>query len=319
MKPKIISLDQIKTVISKIDLINPIKEGFIAYSSGRAVVPPVGELLLDQGEVHIKYGYIKHSPCYVVKVASGFYNNPALGLASSNGLILLFSQTTGELIAILLDEGFLTDTRTAVAGAIAAEYLAPKKIKKIGIIGTGTQAKLQLLYLKEQTVCREVLVWGLNEKNLHAYRDEMEQYGFQIEVTSDIRGCLRHCNLIVTTTPAISPLFYLSDVQPGTHITAVGSDTPDKQEFDSNILKAADLVVADSMAQCRVRGEIHHAIKAKHVTEYEVTELGHIISGKRAGRTSEEQLTVIDLTGVAVQDIKVSEAVYNYLTTSKFY
>ena len=124
---KIATLAQIKDVLPSLDLIPAIEEGFVAYSSGRAIVPPVGELILEKGEVHIKSGYIQGEDFYVIKIASGFYGNPALGLPSGNGCMLLFKQSTGESAAILLDEGHLTDVRTAVAGAVAAKYLrAPK-------------------------------------------------------------------------------------------------------------------------------------------------------------------------------------------------
>ena len=307
---KIITLEQINKILPTLDLVPAIEAGFAAYSAGQAEVPPVGELLLDKGDVHIKYGYLKDDEFYVIKIASGFYDNPALGLPSSNGLMLLFSQQTGELISILLDEGFLTDTRTAIAGAIAAKYLAPKQVERIGIVGTGTQARLQLIYLKRVVACRDVLVWGRGKKQLAQYHTEMEKYDFQIEMTTDITNILHTCNLIVTTTPATSPLLHLSDLQSGVHVTAVGSDTPDKQELEAAILGQADLVVADSISQCLVRGEIHQAIKTGYLTENKLIELGNIIKGKANRRTSDNQITIADLTGVAVQDIKIAETVY---------
>ena len=310
MEPKIITLNQIKDIVSSLDLMPAIEQGFVAYSSGRAIVPPVGELLLEKGEVHLKYGYIQTGEYYVIKIASGFYNNPVLNLPSGNGLMLVFSQQTGELICILLDEGFLTDTRTAIAGAIAAKYLAPKQVERIGIVGTGTQARLQLMYLKRVVTCRDVLVWGRGKKQLAQYHSEMEKYNFQIETTTDITNILRTCNLVITTTPTTSPLLHLSDLQSGVHITAVGSDTSDKQELEAAILGRADVVVADSISQCLVRGEIHQAIKTGYLTENILIELGNIIEGKAKGRTSDNQITIADLTGVAVQDIKIAETVY---------
>ncbi len=135
------------------DLIPGIEAAFVAYSAGRAVVPPVGELLLPdvQADVHIKYGYIAGEPYYVIKIASGFYQNPEKGLPSSNGLMLVFRRATGELAAILLDEGLLTDLRTGAAGAVAAKHLAPKTVRRIGIVGSGTQARHQLRMLKAVT------------------------------------------------------------------------------------------------------------------------------------------------------------------------
>ena len=134
---KLVTLEEIKAVLPGIDLLTAIEAGFVAYSEGRCIVPPVGELLMDKGEVHIKYGCLTDDPFYIIKIASGFYGNPGLGLPSSNGLMLLFSQQTGELVCILLDEGHLTDLRTAVAGAISAKYLAPQPVRRIGIMGTG--------------------------------------------------------------------------------------------------------------------------------------------------------------------------------------
>ncbi len=311
---KTISLEQIKEILPRLDLIPAIEAGFVAYSAGRAVVPPVGELLLDKGEVHIKYGYLRHHDYYVIKIASGFYQNPGLGLPSSNGLMLLFSQETGELKSILLDEGHLTDIRTAVAGAIAAKYLAAKKVERIGMVGTGIQARLQLRYLKGVTTCRQVLVWGRGEPQLSHYRHDMGAEGFAIETTRNATDILRTCNLVITTTPATEPLLHVSDVRTGTHITAVGADTPHKQELDPAILRKADLVVADSIVQCLARGEIYKAIQSKRITQDRLVELGNIIAGETPGRTSDDQVTVADLTGVAVQDIKIATAVYEAST-----
>ena len=306
---KVISLDQIMKVLPSIDLISEIEKGFIAYSQKKAVVPPVGELLLEKGEVHIKYGYINEDEYYVIKIASGFYENSKLGISSSNGLMLLFKQETGELETILLDEGYLTDIRTAVAGAIAAKHLAPKKVERIGIVGTGIQARQQLNYLKQVTDCKSVLVWGRGESQIEEFRNKMESEGFSVKGTTAASEVLLSCNLIVTTTPAKEPLLFAPGLQSGTHITAVGSDTPQKQELSSEIIGQADLVVADSISQCLERGEIFQAITSGDITEEKLTELGSIVSGNAIGRTSEDQITVADLTGVAVQDMMIAKAV----------
>jgi ornithine cyclodeaminase len=305
----IFTLDQIKAVLDEIDLVPGIEKGFEQYSSGQAVVPPVGELLLEKGEVHIKYGYLRGGEYYVIKIASGFYENPKVGLPSSNGMMLVFSQQTGLPAAILLDEGQLTDIRTAVAGSIAAKHLAPESVRRIGIVGTGTQARLQLRYLKAVTPSRDVLVWGRGQTQLNAYIHEMTPHGFRVETTMDTDAILGTCNLIVTTTPAAKPLLKVEHLQSGTHITAVGSDTPQKQELDARILARADLVVADSIVQCLERGEIHQAIKANVLSKDKIVELGNVISGDVPSRSDDAQITISDLTGVAVQDIGIALAV----------
>lgn len=309
------NLEQIKDGLALVDHVSAIEEGFIAYSQGKAVVPPVGELLFEKppGDVHIKYGYITGEEYYVIKVASGFYENARLGLPTNNGLMLLFKQKTGELACILLDEGVLTDVRTAAAGAVAARYLAPHHVDCIGIVGTGTQGRMQLQFLNSIVDCTDVIVWGRNQHHLDEYKKDMELLGYTVEPTTDAGDVARAATLIVTATPSVSPLLTADDIQKGTHITAVGSDTPEKNELDPKILQHADIVVADSISQCLVRGEIHHALKAGLIREEDLVELGNVISNKNLQRSSDEQITMADLTGVAVQDIQIAKTVYEVL------
>lgn len=311
----IITLEQIREVLPKIDLMSEIEAAFVAYSEGRAVVPPVGELVMQEprGDVHIKYGYMTGEEYYVIKIASGFYDNHKLGLPTSNGMMLLFSQKTGEPVAFLLDECWLTEVRTAVAGAIAAKYLAPKHVERIGIVGTGTQARMQLEYLAPVTSCRDVLAWGRDDAKIAAYGADMAEHGFEVSTTRDAAEIAGSCNLIVTATTATAPLLDWSDsLSRGAHITAMGSDTETKRELDPAILREADLVVADSVSQCLMRGEIHWALKQGLLEQGAIVELGSVIAGE-AGRTADDQLTVADLTGVAVQDMAISKAVYEAL------
>lgn len=310
--PVILGWPEIERLIRGIDLVGAMEEGFVAYSRGNCVVPPVGELLLDEprGEVHIKYGYIRGGEFYVIKIASGFFDNPQQGLAAGNGMMLLFAQGTGEPAAILLDEGRLTDLRTAAAGAVAAKHLAPATVDRIGIIGTGVQARRQLELLRGVVDCTKVTVSGRNEDKLSAYKEEMAGHGFEITTTRHPEEVAEQCRLIVTTTPASEPLLAVDDIRPGTHITAVGSDTPDKQELDSAILARANLVVADSLSQCRLRGEISQALRAELLNLESAVELGSIVAGDAAGRLDDDAVTVADLTGVAVQDVQIADAVF---------
>ena len=315
---EVLYLDQIKGLLKDLDLLPEIEAGFQAYSEGKVVVPPVGEMILERGEVHIKYGHILGDPYYVIKVASGFYHNSELGLPSGNGMMLLFSQQSGIPECILLDEGHLTNVRTAVAGAIVARHLAPSNVQQIGILGAGTQGRMQLSWLKRVLQCRRALVWGRDEEELERYREDMEAEGFKIATTQDPSMLAAKCELLVCTTPSKTPLLFARDIRKGTHITAMGSDTPDKQELDPEILQRADLVIADSIPQCKERGEIFRAMQAGILKKDKVKELGQVIAGATPGRVSQDQITVADLTGVAVQDIKIAAAVYSaYQAKSK--
>lgn len=310
---KIFTLDQIKNALKAIDLIPLIEEGFVEYSKGNVIVPPVGELLFHDppGDVHIKYGAIKNDDYYVIKIASGFSKNQELfGISALQGLMLIYNQKSGEPLGILLDEGHLTTVRTAIAGSIMAKYMAPKKVSKIGIVGTGSQAREQLLYLKPVVNCRDVVIWGRSEDNLLKIKDEMEKEGFNVTTTTIMDELTTTCNLIVTTTSANTELIKAEQIQKGTHITAMGSDTIEKQELDPNILKIADKVIVDSISQSKERGEVYHALKRNIISEDKLIEIGTMIENNSFQRNSENEITIGDLTGVAVQDIQITKAVY---------
>jgi len=316
-KFKIIEKELISNIIggaSFDDLILNSEEAFISYSSGRTVVPEVGHLqFIDPpGEVHIKYGYIRDQKYYIVKIASGFYENGLLDLPSGMGVNLIFNQCSGELKFILADEGFLTDIRTALAGAVAAKHLAPKEIIKIGVLGTGVQARLQLKYLKGITACRNVMAWGRNSFRVKQLKNDLEKEGFVVEVTDKVSKITQNCNLIVTTTASRQPLIKSKDIQPGTHITAVGADSPGKQELESSLLQRANLVVADSISQCTTHGEFHKAFVKGLIKTEKILELGNIINTKAYHRQNED-ISVADLTGIASQDIQISNFIIDHL------
>ena len=306
-----IDLDQIKDLVNIEILVQRIEEGFIQYSNGNCVVPPVGELLFDNsnGEVHIKSGYVIGGDYYVIKIASGFKNNYLSGIPNGQGMMLLFNQGTGEPLAVIKDEGYLTDIRTAIAGLICAKTLS-NEIKSIGIIGTGTQARLQAQLLKHISDCRDIVLWGRNKKNTEKCKDDLNRFGFSVKIANFPNKVAKSCNLIITTTSSKNPLLKEIDINKGTHITAVGSDTPFKNELEPSILSMANIVVADSISQCLQRGEISHAIKKNNITEEGIIELGAILSGSNIGRTQEEQITVSDLTGVAIQDLNIAEFIF---------
>jgi len=312
---EIYNLDQIKEALEGLNPIQDIEEGFVAYSQGKVVVPPVGELIFEDppGDVHLKYGYIVGDEYSVIKIAGGFPDNIKLNLSTNTGLMLVFSQKTGALVCILLDEAYLTCVRTAAAGAVVAKYLASKHVPCIGILGAGTQGRMQLEYLESVIETRDVFVWGLTQEELDAYKSDMESKGYNVQTTLDPKEIAANCNLIITATPSKSPLLQVDHIKKGTHITAVGADTPEKIELDPKILQKADIVVADSKSQSLVRGEICQAMKAGMLEQDGVVELGDVIVNKDKQRTSEDQITVADLTGVAIQDIQISKAVYKAL------
>jgi ornithine cyclodeaminase len=309
---EIYNRSQLEKAVRPEELIAAVEEGFIAYSQGKVVVPPVGQLLFEKppGDCHIKYGYVIGDSTFTIKVATGFYRNSELGISSSNGIILVFSSRTGELITILEDEGFLTDARTAAAGAVAAKLLAPPEVPCIGIIGTGIQGKMQLDYLRHVLPTRRAMVWARSTSNAQSY----EVDGFEIEVASSVAELASSCNLIVTTTPSHHWLLASADVCPGTHITAVGSDGGGKQELDPQLFVKAKVRAVDSRKQCVEYGDSSYAIKQGLIAAADLVEIGEIAQNPGLGRRSESDITIADLTGVAIQDIQAAKLAVNALT-----
>ncbi len=317
--PPQINWDQMKGFVEPKEIIQLMEDGFVAYSQGKAVIPPVGELLFENppGETHIKYGYIKGDEYFVIKVASGFPANSDLGLSNSQGMMLLFSQETGIIEAILLDNGRLTDIRTAAAGALVARYFAPTGIDRIGVLGTGIQAGLQVEYFQEIMECKSIYVWGRNKDKCRVFLKKMDSIGFSVHICETPSEVAQSCKFIITTTASKKPLLHFADIIPGTHITAMGSDTEEKIELDPEILANADLVVSDSIPQSHSRGEVYQAVKAGQLDRGGVIELGDAIQ-KGKTRTGKHQVTIVDLTGVAVQDIQIARSVYlKYLASRK--
>lgn len=309
---KILSRKQIEQVLSIPKILEAIEQGFIAYSRGEAVIPPVGSLHFDSppGDCHIKYGYAKSGKYYVVKIASGFYDNPKHGLPSNNGLMLLFDKQTGKPLCALLDEGYLTDIRTAAAGYVAAKYLAPKAVTCVGIVGTGAQAYYQLKFLSFATECRRAMIWGRDIEKARKIARHPDLSEWTLEIAQNLEQLTTECNLIVTTTTSSHPLLFADQVKPGTHITAVGADDIGKQEIDEKIFVKADKVIVDSRSQCSAFGDVSHALKKGMIGSEKLVELGAVLANPSLGRTSESQITVCDLTGIAIQDLQIAQSVY---------
>jgi len=302
---KILSLAEIKNLINLPKAIAMQEEGFKLYSEGKVNVPPVGYLEQNNppGSYHIKYGAIKDDPLWVVKIIGGPFTMPL------NGMMIAISTQTGEPIALLLDNGYLTQLRTAIAGLICAKYLAPKMVSAIGIIGTGEQARFQVNALKHFTDCRDVYVWGRDIDKSIQYKNNMEVEGFKVRTALTPSEIGQNCNLIVTTTASRTPLLMMDHIKPGTHVTAIGTDAPGKQELQAEIFKKAAVVVVDSKSQCIDHGEVYEAYKNAFITDEKLFELGEIIANPTLGRTADDQITISDLTGIAIQDIQITKSI----------
>jgi ornithine cyclodeaminase/alanine dehydrogenase-like protein (mu-crystallin family) len=259
------------------------------------------------GEAHLKGAHIHGSAYWAVKAATGFWGNPDRGLPLTNGLFLVFSAETGILSAILFDNGYLTELRTGAAGALAADLLAPAEVEQAAIIGAGGQARYQLeALLGVRTPTRVVVA---SRSGADEYAAEMRAlHGIDVSVAPDVETAVRASQLVVTTTPSREPVVNAEWVQPGTHITAMGSDFSEKQELETAVLARADIVAADHPPVTAANGEVHHALDDGSITLDDVVALGALVAGA-TGRTGAKQITVADLCGVGVQDASVAAEV----------
>jgi len=289
--------------------VDAMREAFRADGEGRAHVPAVINLEVParRGEFHVKTALIEGVPHVAVKIASGFYDNPAKGLPSGSGLMAVFDAATGLPVALLLDNGFLTDIRTGAAGAIAAEVLAPASFATVGVLGSGLQARHQVRCLRSIRAFSRIVAWSPDRSHLDVYCREMREEGFDAQAVATPEAVCREADVLITATPSRAPLVQAEWLRPGQHVTALGADSPGKQELDAACLARADLLVVDRLTQCAAFGELRHALDAGIVHADRVhAELGEIVAGVKPGRTTHDQITIADLTGVGFQDTAIA-------------
>jgi ectoine utilization protein EutC len=314
---RIVTEAELRNVV-KLDLttVDVIERAFAALSSGKVVMPPIlsMEFAETNGEVDVKTAYIPGFDGFAIKVSPGFFNNPKIGLPSLNGLMILFSAKTGLVEAVFLDNGYLTDIRTAAAGAVAARHLAPQEVTVAGVIGTGVQARLQMQAAHLVRPFSRLLVHGRDAEKAAVCADDLGRtLGVATEVMRDPADLVAQSQLVVTTTPARSPLLMADWLHPGLHITAMGSDQVGKTEIDPAALVAADLYVCDRVSQCQTSGELEAALAAGLMQDARPPELGDIINGSKLGRRSDSDVTICDLTGTGAQDTAIANHVKTLL------
>ena len=295
-------------------LIPIIEDAFKNLAQGNTIMPPILRLDVHKynGETDVKAAYIEGLDSYAIKVASGFFDNPKLGIPSSNGMMILFDSQTGVIKSVLLDKGYLTDVRTAIAGSIAAKYLSNLESTKAGIIGAGLQARLQLEALKLVRSIDTALVWSRNSTKLEKFVKGIEYLDLKIEICQSPEELINKSDIVVTTTPSKSPLIKSDWLKKGLHITAMGSDAEEKNELDPNILKKCDNYIPDSQSQTAILGELHHAIENDIVSSKEkFIELGDIILDPSLGRKNNDDITICDLTGTGVQDTAIARYTFD--------
>lgn len=293
-----------------LDAVACVEGAFVALATQAVAMPPVLRLDIPEhrGEVDVKTAYVPGLDGFAIKISPGFFDNPKLGLPSVNGLMVLLSARTGLVEALLLDNGYLTDVRTAAAGAVAARHLARADAGIAAVFGAGVQARLQLEALALVRPITEARLWARRPDQAERAAAELAgRLGIPVRAVADPEASVRGADVIVTTTPADAPVLRSGWLAAGQHVTAMGSDAEHKNELDPALVARADPYVADSLAQARRLGELHHAVRAGLVAANAVfPELGAVVAGLAPGRTRPDAVTVCDLTGTGVQDTAIA-------------
>lgn len=288
-----------------LELIDAIEASFVALAAGTVVMPPVLHMDLPaiNAELDVKTAWMPGVPGFAVKISAGFFDNPARGLPSLGGLMAVMDAATGRPRALLLDNGYLTDARTAAAGAVAARQLARPDASRVVVIGTGLQARLQVQALALVRSLSRIVVWGRDATKARAAADDLQAIlDVPSAPASDLAAEVPGADIIVCTTSSRTPLLFADAIRPGMHVTAMGSDAPGKQEVDASLLASTDLLVCDRHAQAVRLGELQHASSADQAR---AVELGLLLA-QRSGRRDTRQTTLCDLTGLGVQDTAIA-------------
>jgi ornithine cyclodeaminase len=310
---KIVEELVIRAAIKEPEALAAAELAFRALAEDRVTLPPPIGLDIPEveGEVHVKSAYLRGAPIFAVKIASGFYRNLDKGLPTGAGLILVFDAATGFPLALLADNGYLTDLRTAAAGALAARLLAIDRLGTVAVLGSGVQARFQLRALSGVKRWERTVAWSPDRGHLEAYCTEMEaELGLPFVAAQSPEAALLGADLVITVTPSRRPLFDAAALGNHATVIAVGSDGPDKRELPTEVLARADKIVVDKLSQCIALGEVHHAVAEGAVDPTAVhAELGELLVGTKPGREGDE-LIICDLTGVGAQDAAIADVAW---------
>lgn len=312
---RVVPLEAFRDKLSFAVAVSAMERGFRALALGEADLPDpmVVELPAQRAEVHVKGAHLQGARHIVLKVATGFYHNQARGLPSGDGLFLLLDAETGVPALLLEEHGYLTDFRTAAAVALTLKYLAPKDARDALLIGAGALARHTARAMVAQMPLARLTLWNRTAERAATLAQELSQV-VETRIAPALESAVRDHRVIVTATASTSPLVMAAWVTPGTHVTSVGTGSPEKIELEPALLARADKLVADRVFQTERYGNLHHAIAAGAVTRGRVyAEMGDLAAGRRAGRETAEEITIADLTGVGVQDAAMAEVVVDAL------
>ncbi len=311
MSIRTVNADEIRANIGFEDLLEPVSRAFQESSAGLAengliVMFPAASP--DDGDVYVKTGTLSGHHIHIVKVSPWFKINVERG-HPQGGFIAVFDSATGHTLAILNEEHYLSDIRTAAAGAVAARALAPPTVTTAAVLGSGVQAYWQPQALYHERPFERLLIWARDLAKAEQLRVRLSSVLPRVEIraSGDLERTIRDADVLITATLAREPVVRGDWLHDGQHITAVGADDPTKCELDSNALKRAR-VFADSRETTAANGDVHRAISDGEYTIDDLAgEIGEVLSRTKPGRIFETDITVAKLVGIGAQDLAAVE------------
>jgi alanine dehydrogenase len=310
----LLNKEDVSGLICMKEVIGTVEEAYRAFSGNQVIQPPyLGiELPSHRGEIDFKMGYYQGNEVISLKASSGgFTNNPRdFGVPNGMGTLLLFDARSGALICVM-DGSLITGLRTGACGAVSVKVLARRNAGKITSIGTGNQARMQIRAIHEVMRIEEIHAWDSHADTLAKYKVDIEgKFGIPVVMAKSKQEAVQQADILVTTTRGKGSLVEAGWVKAGTHIIAIGTDQRGKQELDPEIFRSAKVVV-DSIEQCTEKGETWHPLNGKIIAKEDIHgEIGEILLGKKPGRVDDEEVTIFDSTGMAIQDNTAATRIY---------
>jgi alanine dehydrogenase len=315
MKTLIFTRKDIEKVLTPAVANKTIEKAFKAYGLGQADMPAKSYLYFNKGDLRSMPAYIHGQGFDIagIKSVNVHPENAMYNLPTVMAVIIIVDPKNGFPLAIL-DGTYLTSIRTGAAGALAAKFLSRKTAKIAGFVGCGVQARTQLACILEVRKLKTVKIWQFipEDETAPRFKEWVEKtYKLETIIFPAIDEVTTNVDILITSTPSRRPL--VNKVSPGTHINAVGADAEGKQEINPKIVKQAKVVI-DDWAQASHSGEINVPVRNKQLTKKDIyAGLGDIVAGKEKGRVSDEEITLFDSTGLAIQDISCAYTVYKAL------
>jgi alanine dehydrogenase len=308
----VLTRGDVQSLLGWDECIAAVEAAFRLHAEGRSLAPGVLAVPSREGGFHIKAAGLDLGRLYFAAKSNGnFSANPRRhGLPAIQGVIVLCDGDDGRVLAVM-DSIEVTIRRTAAATAVAAKWLARPDAAVATICGCGSQGRAQLRALKRVLPLQRAYAFDADEDTARAFaRDLSADLGLDVSAVADLGEAVRSSDVCVTCTPSRRPFLEREHVRPGTFVAAVGADSPDKQELHPALM-AAGTVVVDVLDQCASIGDLHHALEAGALTRDNVhAELADIVTARKPGRRSRDEITIFDSTGTALEDVAAAAVVY---------